>query len=67
MIQNSKMNIVTEFQVSYLKTQRQREIGLIISILVLDETFGQVPVILYKGEIIPESLIVCDFIDEVCI
>merc|ERR1719154_669197 len=30
----------------------------------LDETFGQVPVILYKGEIIPESLIVCDFIDE---
>eukprot|EP00088_Acartia_fossae_P002365 TRINITY_DN10954_c1_g1_i2.p1 TRINITY_DN10954_c1_g1~~TRINITY_DN10954_c1_g1_i2.p1 ORF type:complete len:273 (+),score=63.22 TRINITY_DN10954_c1_g1_i2:28-846(+) len=30
----------------------------------LAETFGQVPVILYKGAIIPESLIVCDFIDE---
>ena len=34
-------------------------------ILVLEETFGQVPVLLYKDNIIPESLIVCDLIDEV--
>jgi len=30
----------------------------------LEETFGQVPVLLYKNNIIPESLIVCDLIDE---
>ena len=36
-----------------------------IIFLVLEETFGQVPVLLYKNNIIPESLIVCDLIDEV--
>ena len=31
----------------------------------LESTFGQVPVILYKGKIVPESLITCDYLDEV--
>eukprot|EP00088_Acartia_fossae_P030849 TRINITY_DN31833_c0_g1_i1.p1 TRINITY_DN31833_c0_g1~~TRINITY_DN31833_c0_g1_i1.p1 ORF type:complete len:253 (-),score=52.14 TRINITY_DN31833_c0_g1_i1:63-794(-) len=30
----------------------------------VNETFGKVPVLLYKGEIIPESLIVSDYADE---
>jgi len=30
----------------------------------VESTFGKVPVILYKGEIIPESLITSDYVDE---
>ena len=31
----------------------------------LESTLGQVPVLLYKEKIIPESIITCDFLDEV--
>ena len=33
----------------------------------LDSTLGKVPVILHQGKIIPESLITCDYLDEVII
>ncbi len=36
-----------------------------ILVLISESTFGKVPVILYKGEIIPESLITSDYVDEV--
>ena len=31
----------------------------------VESTFGKVPVLLYKGKIIPESLITSDYLDEV--